>query len=69
MKKLRGSGVRLRRLNEYYKLQIILLAMRILATWIPQDEWAWGLGLDKSALRGAHAFMIVFLIMVSRVPI
>ncbi|KAI9793507.1 MAG: hypothetical protein M1816_007939 [Peltula sp. TS41687] len=61
MKKLRGSGFRLKGLNEYYKLQVVLLAVRASSSWIPRDESTWNLGMDKSAWRGAHAFMIVFL--------
>lgn len=65
LKKLRGSGFRLVGLNEYYKLQVVMLVMRIAAAWGLQEGAGWMRQLDVSAVRGAHAFVLACLAVVS----
>ena len=63
LKKLQGTGGRLAGLMEYYKLQMVVVVVRGIAGWVLQDGGAFGL--EPAAIRGGHAFMVLFLFLVS----
>ncbi|KAI9758824.1 MAG: hypothetical protein M1835_000527, partial [Candelina submexicana] len=58
--KVRGTGGRMVGLSEYYKLQIVVLATRVVAWWALQN--AGRIGMSPVALKGAHGFMLTFII-------
>lgn len=63
MGKLRRSGLRLTGLNEYYKLQVLVLAVRTAAWWVLRENS--NIPLLVAQKRGAHAFMLSFTALVS----
>lgn len=63
MEKLRTSGYRMKGLNEFYKLQFVALALRALALWVLRDASLFGL--NHATLHAGHAFMLLFIFLVS----
>jgi len=61
--KIRGSGYRMVGLSDYYKLQLVVLVVRI-CSWAYLQHGAVA-GLSVAALRAAHLFMLAFLAIVS----
>ena len=59
MGRLRRSDTRLTHLNEFYRLQALILLVRSLAWWgLKKDS---RLALEAPALRGAHALALLFI--------
>lgn len=64
MGKLSRSGSRMTGLNEYYRLQGVIILIRTLAWWVLQTGF--GKRLGSVELKGAHAFMFIFVVLVSQ---
>ncbi|KAI9828561.1 MAG: hypothetical protein M1819_006553 [Sarea resinae] len=56
--KVRGTGGRMMRLSEYYKLQGVVMAVRVLGWWALQNSAT--IGLSATAVKAAHLFMLAF---------
>ena len=59
MGRLRRSNTRLTNLNEFYRLQVLILLVRTLAWWALKKSSA--LALEAPALGGAHALALLFI--------
>ncbi|KAI9715959.1 MAG: hypothetical protein M1812_005593 [Candelaria pacifica] len=57
--KAQGTGGRMVGLSEYYKLQIFVLATRVVVWWALNN--AESVGMSPVALKGAHGFMLAFI--------
>ncbi|KAI9801295.1 MAG: hypothetical protein M1833_002865 [Piccolia ochrophora] len=58
MLKVRGSGGRMVHLNDFYKLQVMVMIAKSLAWWTLRDSSKFGL--DPAAEKGVHIFMLMF---------
>ncbi|KAI9882068.1 MAG: hypothetical protein M1823_006189 [Watsoniomyces obsoletus] len=60
MGRLRRSDGRLEGLKEYYKLQVMVWLMRVVALWVlGNPSWKWSI--ETTALKGAHALALGFI--------
>lgn len=63
MGKLRRTGSQLTGLNEYYRLQTVAILVRTGAWYVLRDDSL--VALSSAQSRGAHAFMLLFVALVS----